>query len=76
MQKVDRNPRRMRMWGNIAWWIVVSYSVPFSLYTLPFIYGDFEIYRHLTVNALKHKYELAGLHIANHLLTWQVLFLV
>jgi hypothetical protein len=43
MEKGDEEKRWMRRWGSVAWWIVTCYSVLFSLYTLPFVYGDFEI---------------------------------
>ena len=61
-----------RMWGNIAWWIVVCVSVPFGMYTLPFIYGKFEIYKHLSASAARGDHHLAGLHVLNNLRTWQV----
>jgi len=61
-----------RMWGNIAWWIVVCVSVPFGMYTLPFIYGKFEIYKDFTVSAARGDHHLAGLHVLNNLRTWQV----
>lgn len=62
----------MRTWGNIAWWIVTIHSVPFAIYTVPFIYGKFEIYRYLTVRASLGDLESAGLHVLNNLRTWQI----
>lgn len=61
------------MWGNVGWWIVTVFSVPFGLYTLPFIYGKFEIYKHLTISAsVENRQHLAGLHILHNLRTWQI----
>lgn len=75
MEKVDQR-RWMKRWGSIVWWIVVCYSVPFSLYALVFVSGKFELYKHFTVNASFGNYDLAGLHIARHVRTWQVLRVV
>ena len=61
-----------RMWGNIAWWFIVCVSVPFGMYTLPFIYGKFELYKDFTVSAARGDHHLAGLHVLNNLRTWQV----
>lgn len=61
-----------RMWGNIAWWIVVCVSVPFGIYTLPFISGKFELYKEFTISAARGDHHLAGLHVLNNLRTWQV----
>lgn len=62
----------MRVWGNTAWWIVTIYSVPFALYTLPFIYGDFEIYKWFTIAASRGLMDVAGLNVRDNLRTWQV----
>ncbi|KAG0553742.1 hypothetical protein KC19_12G035700 [Ceratodon purpureus] len=64
--------RWMRTWGNLAWWIVTCYSVLFTVYTVPFVYGDFEIYKHFTLHASLGNYDLAGLNILHNLRAWQV----
>ncbi|KAG0563777.1 hypothetical protein KC19_8G058200 [Ceratodon purpureus] len=66
------NSTWMRVWANTAWWIVTIFSVPFGLYTLPFIYGKFEIYKHFTREAGLGNHHLAGLHILHNLRTWQI----
>ncbi|KAI5061385.1 hypothetical protein GOP47_0023890 [Adiantum capillus-veneris] len=58
--------------GEVGWWWAVVVWVPFALYSRPFIVGDFETYRHLTIAALAGRYDVAGLHISNHISTWQV----
>jgi hypothetical protein len=73
MEKGDEEKRWMRRWGSVAWWIVTCYSVLFSLYTLPFVYGDFEIYKHFTLQASLGNYDLAGLTILENLRAWQVI---
>lgn len=62
----------MRVWSTTAWWIVVLYSIPFALYTLPFIYGDYEIYKWCTIAAARGVMEGAGEYIRNNLRIWQV----
>jgi hypothetical protein len=72
MGKEVQKSKWMRRWANIAWWFVTLFSVPFGIYTLPFISGKFEIYKHLTKEALMGNDHLAGLHILHNLRTWQV----
>lgn len=72
MGKEVQKSKWMRRWANIAWWFVTLFSVPFGLYTLPFISGKFEIYKHLTKEALMGNDHLAGLHILHNLRTWQI----
>ena len=73
MGKEVQKSSGMQMWGNVGWWIVTVFSMPFGLYTLPFIYGKFEIYKHLTLSSsIENRQHLAGLHILHNLRTWQV----
>lgn len=58
--------------GEVGWWWAVGMWMPFAFYSMPFIVGEFQAYRHLTIAALAGRYDIAGLHISNHIATWQL----
>ncbi|MCO5597192.1 hypothetical protein L7F22_051268 [Adiantum nelumboides] len=58
--------------GEMGWWWAVGVWVPFAFYSTPFIVNDFQSYRHLTIAALAGRFDVAGLHISNHISTWQL----
>lgn len=62
-------------WGSVGWWAVVLVSFPFSVYSLVFLIGDFDVYKKLTIAWNGGNFETAGLHIFNNLRAWQVSFL-
>jgi hypothetical protein len=64
---------QQKQWvDRVVWWITIVVSSLFSIYTLPFIIGKFDIYKFFTVNYGMGRIEEAGLHILRNLPLWQV----
>jgi hypothetical protein len=64
---------QQKQWvDRVVWWITIFVSSLFSIYTLPFIAGKFDIYKLLTVTQGMGRIEEAGLHILRNLRLWQV----
>ncbi|KAH8936168.1 hypothetical protein BDL97_17G070100 [Sphagnum fallax] len=64
---------QQKQWiDTVVWWITVFVSSLFSIYTLPFISGKFDIYKYFTVSYGMGSIEEAGLHIPRHVRLWQV----
>jgi uncharacterized membrane protein len=64
---------QQKQWiDRVVWWITIVVSPLFSIYTLPFISGKFDIYKFFTVTYGMGRIEEAGLHILRNLRLWQV----
>jgi uncharacterized membrane protein len=64
---------QQKQWiATVVWWITVFVSSLFSIYTLPFISGKFDIYKYFTVSYGMGSIEEAGLHIPRNVRLWQV----
>jgi uncharacterized membrane protein len=64
---------QQKQWiDRVVWWITIFVSSLFSIYTLPFIAGKFDIYKFLTVSYGMGRIEEAGLHVLRNLRLWQV----
>lgn len=51
------------LWSTTAWYTTAIYSVPFGLYTLLYVYGDYDLYKYVSIEE--------GYHIRNNLHLWQ-----
>jgi uncharacterized membrane protein len=64
---------QQKQWvDRVVWWITIVVSSLFSIYTLPFIAGKFDIYKFFTVSYAMGRIEEAGLHVLRNLRLWQV----
>ncbi|MCO5579350.1 hypothetical protein L7F22_033205 [Adiantum nelumboides] len=57
---------------GVGWWWLLGVGIPFAAYSLPFLLGDFNLYKHLTIAAVAGRFDVAGLHIVDHVATWQL----
>ncbi|KAI5057751.1 hypothetical protein GOP47_0027766 [Adiantum capillus-veneris] len=57
---------------GVGWWWLLGVGIPFAAYSLPFLLGDFNLYKHLTIAALAGRFDIAGLHIVDHVALWQL----
>ncbi|MCO5572417.1 hypothetical protein L7F22_026172 [Adiantum nelumboides] len=57
---------------GVGWWWLLGVGIPFAAYSLPFVLGDFNLYKHLTIAALAGRFDVAGLHIVDHVALWQL----
>ncbi|CAK9210704.1 unnamed protein product [Sphagnum jensenii] len=64
---------QQKQWvDTVVWWITIFVSSIFSIYTLPFISGKFDIYKLFTLSYGLGRFEEAGLHILRNVRLWQV----
>jgi hypothetical protein len=64
---------RQKQWiDRVVWWITIFVSSLFSIYTLPFISGKFDIYKYFTLSYGMGRIEEAGLHVLRNVHLWQV----
>ncbi|KAH8936163.1 hypothetical protein BDL97_17G069800 [Sphagnum fallax] len=64
---------QQKQWiDTVVWWITIVVSSLFSIYTLPFISGKFDIYKFFTLSYGLGRIEEAGLHILRNVRLWQV----
>ncbi|CAM6038407.1 unnamed protein product [Sphagnum compactum] len=64
---------QQKQWvDRVVWWITIFVSSVFSIYTLPFISGKFDIYKFFTLSYGMGRIEEAGLHILRNVRLWQV----
>ncbi|CAK9209520.1 unnamed protein product [Sphagnum troendelagicum] len=64
---------QQKQWiDTVVWWITIFVSSVFSIYTLPFISGKFDIYKFFTLSYGLGRIEEAGLHILRNVRLWQV----
>ncbi|MCO5576769.1 hypothetical protein L7F22_030589 [Adiantum nelumboides] len=57
---------------GVGWWWLLGVGIPFAAYSLPFLLGEFNLYKHLTIAALAGRFDVAGLHIVDHVAVWQL----
>ncbi len=64
---------QQKQWiDTVVWWITIVVSSLFSIYTLPFISGKFDIYKFFTLSYGLGRIDEAGLHILRNVRLWQV----
>lgn len=72
VKQLHEKHRQTQWVGTVVWWITLVVSSIFSIYTLPFITGKFDIYKFFTLSYGIGRIEEAGLHILRNVRLWQV----